>query len=161
MPAERRAGLRSIRTGLLNTIRNKIILPFLVLTMLVAAVGTFVITRLVASSIQDRLTSQLVETSSAAGDSIVAWETFHLDILRLAIFTVGVPDYIKNHDQDALNTALLAVATNQHAYLMAGLDRNGECVAAVRQESNGSYTSNTLRGQNLGSLPMIYASIAK
>lgn len=155
MQAERQAGLHSIRAGLLNTIRNKIILPFLLLTMLVAAVGTYVITRLVASSIQDRLTSQLVETSSAAGDSIVAWETYHLDILRLAIFTVGVPDYIKNHDQDALNTALLAVATNQHAFLMAGLDRRGECVAAVRQESSGSYTSNTLRGQNLGSLPMI------
>lgn len=160
MPAERQAGLHNIRSGLLNTIRNKIILPFLLLTMLVAAVGTFVITRLVASSIQDRLTSQLIETSSAAGDSIVAWETYHLDILRLAIFTVGVPDYIKNHDQEALNTALLAVATNQRVFLMAGLDRNGECVAAVRQESNGSYTSNTLQGQNLGSLSMVKPVLA-
>lgn len=157
MSAERRAGLRSIRTNLLNTIRNKIILPFLLLTMLVAAVGTFVITRLVASSIQDRLTSQLIETSSAAGDSIVAWETFHLDVLRLAIFTIGVPDYIETHDQAQLNTALLAVATNQHAHLMAGVDRNGEVVADVRLESNGSYTSNSLRGQNLGSLPMVKA----
>ena len=157
MSANERAGLSALRLGLLNTIRNKIILPFLLLTMLVAAVGTFVITRLVASSIQDRLTNQLIETSRAAGDSIVAWETYHLDVLRLAIFTVGVPGYISEHDLDSLNTALLAVAANQHAYLMASVDKSGECVGAVRLESNGDYTTNSLQGQNLSSLPMIGA----
>ncbi|MBN1312987.1 MAG: HAMP domain-containing protein [Anaerolineae bacterium] len=157
MSADGRVKSRGLRLSLLNTIRNKIILPFLLLTMIVAAVGTFVITRLVASSIQDRLTNQLVETSRAAGDGIVAWETYHLDVLRLAIFTVGVPDAIAEHDKASLNTALLAIAANQHAYLMAGIDKDGECVAAVRLESNGDYTADTLQGQNLGDLPMIRA----
>jgi signal transduction histidine kinase len=153
--SSKQANSRSLQVGLLGTIRNKIILPFLLLTVLVAAVGTYVITRLVASSIQDRLTNQLIETSRAAGDSVVSWETYHLNVLRLAIFTVGVPDYIRNRDQAELDTALLAVAGNQHAFMMIGVDKDGECVSAVRLESNGNYTTTSLQGQNLGSLPMI------
>ncbi|MBN1431029.1 MAG: HAMP domain-containing protein [Anaerolineae bacterium] len=157
MSADGRSQSRGLRVSLLNTIRNKIILPFLLLTILVAAVGTFVITRLVASSIQDRLTNQLIETSRAAGDSVVSWETYHLNVLRLVIFTVGVPEYIEEHNQDSLTTALLALAANQNTSLLAGIDKDGNCVAAVRLESNGDYTTGSLQGQNLSSLPMVAA----
>jgi hypothetical protein len=89
--APARGGLYRLIFG---TIRNKIILPFLILTLLVTALGTFVVTRLVAASIQDRLTTQLLETSRAAGDRIVAWERVQIDMLRLVVFTIGTPEAV-------------------------------------------------------------------
>src|SRR5215470_9419664 len=85
-PPNLRTRLRRILFG---TIRNKIILPFLLLTLTVAMMGTFIVTRLIASKAQDRLTNQLLEVSRATSDSMVNWETAHLDILRLTVFAIG------------------------------------------------------------------------
>src|SRR5437762_988045 len=82
-----------------GTIRNKIILPFVVVTLIVAILGTYVVTRLVAASAQDRLTNQLLELSRATNDSVVNWEQRHLDTLRLTVFTVGIPEGIAEQNQ--------------------------------------------------------------
>ena len=66
-------------------IRNKIVIPYLTITLLVAAVGTFVVTRLVAGSLQERLSNQLVESSRVAQESIVRREVELLDTLRLIV----------------------------------------------------------------------------
>lgn len=143
-----------VRKILLGSIQNKIIVPFLVLTAIVAAVGTFVVTRLVAASVQDRLTSQLIETSRAANDSIVNWEQSHLDILRLVAYTIGVPEALQEHDSASLTTSLLALAANQNAYMLLGLDKDGIAVADVRRD-NDRYQTGLFAQQDLSLLPMI------
>ena len=53
-----------------NSILNKIVLPFLLLTLLVAVSGTFIVTRVLAANVQDRLTNQLIDTARAASDRL-------------------------------------------------------------------------------------------
>lgn len=137
-----------------GTIQNKIVLPFLLLTLLVTILGTFVVTRLVATNLQDRLTTQLLETSRAASDSIVAWERRHLEILRLVVFTAGVPESLEARDADPLRDALVALASNQNVHLLIGLDPDGEVIAAAQRRADG-YETDILIGENLADVPAI------
>ncbi|MBV5350184.1 hypothetical protein JZU71_03275 [bacterium] len=43
------------------SIRLKVILPYLLLTVLVSVIGVYVVTRLVASTVEERLKNQLLE----------------------------------------------------------------------------------------------------
>lgn len=139
---------RRERPALFGTIRTKIILPFLVLTLIVTMLGTFVVTRLVAANAQDRLTNQLIESSRAASDNIVAWEAVQLDVLRLVVFTYGVPDALREGRADDLSTALLGLAANQNIYLLLGIDRNGTALTGVRRGATG-YETGLFAGQDL------------
>jgi signal transduction histidine kinase/HAMP domain-containing protein len=147
MPLEPRP--RGLRNLFFGTIQNKIILPFLILTLLVTMMGTYIVTRLVASSIQDRLTTQLLDTSRAASDSIVAWERYQLDILRLVVFTVSVPESLEAGDQQPLTDALVALAANQNVYLLLAIDTDGRVIASAQRQAD-SYSTEALIGQNLG-----------
>src|SRR5688500_9056041 len=108
LPEGRRFNLHRLAFG---TIQNKIVLPFLLLTLVVTMLGTFIVTRLVAANLQDRLTTQLLETSRAASDSVVARERNQLDLLRLFVFTVGVPEALESGDDAALRDALVALSS--------------------------------------------------
>src|SRR5688572_19329560 len=137
-----------------GTIQHKIVLPFLLLTLLVTILGTFVVTRLVATNLQDRLTTQLLEISRAASDSIVAWERDQLDLLRLGVFTAGVPEALEARDAIPLRDALVALASNQDWHLMLGVDLDGEVIAAALRRSDG-YDTELLVGESLSDVPAI------
>lgn len=137
-----------------GTIQNKIVLPFLMLTLLVTVLGTFVVTRLVATNLQDRLTTQLLETSRAASDSMVAQERRHLEILRLVVFTDGVPQSLGSRDDEPLRDALVALAANSNVYLLIGIAADGEVIAAA-QRTNEGYVSTILVGDDLSDVPPI------
>jgi signal transduction histidine kinase/HAMP domain-containing protein len=110
--------------------------------------GTYIVTRLVASSIQDRLTNQLLDTSRAASDSIVAWERYQLDILRLVVFTVSVPESLEAGEQQPLTDALVALAANQNVYLLLAIDNDGNVIASAQRGAQG-YSTEALVGDNL------------
>ena len=54
--------------GVFASLRAKLIIPYVILTLLIAMVGVYVITRLVTSSLSERFTNQLLEASRVAGD---------------------------------------------------------------------------------------------
>lgn len=143
-----------IRLLIFGTIRNKIIVPFLFLTLTVAMLGTFIVTRLVASNAQDRVTNQLLEVSRATSDSMVYWEQYHLDTLRLTAFSVGVPEAIRDRDERRLNLALTALAANQDADIMVAIAQDGSVVSSV-QRTESDYEAGRLVGQNLVDLPPV------
>ncbi len=143
-----------LRRFIFGSIRNKIVLPFLIVTALVASGGTFIVTRLVASSAQDRLTNQLIETSRSASDSIVNWEQTHLEMLRLVVFTLGVPEAFRDGDSAFLTDTLLGLAANQDAYMLLALDKHGTALADVRQTAT-DYVVGSFVDQDLSVLPMI------
>jgi len=143
-----------LRRLLFGTIRNKIIVPFLFLTLIVAMLGTFIVTRLIASKAQDRLTNQLLEASRATSDSLVNWETYHLDTLRLTVFAVGVPEAIRDGNSEQLSLVLTGLAANENAYLLIAISRDGSIIADVRQGASG-YEQGKLSGQNLQPLSSV------
>jgi hypothetical protein len=73
--------------GIFASLRAKLIIPYVILTLMIAMVGVYVITRLVTSSLHERFVNQLLEASRVAGDGIVRQERTHLEDLRLMAYT--------------------------------------------------------------------------
>ncbi len=115
---------------LLN-IRNKIIVPYLVITIFVAAVGTYIVTRLVAGSLQERLSNQLAESSRVAVESIIRREDHHLETLRLVAFSSGMEEAIRTEDSEYLELVIAGLSANSDIPDIAVLDVPGRPLAAI------------------------------
>src|ERR1051325_4469596 len=61
----------------LTRLRAQLIIPYVVLTLLTAMIGTYIVTRLVTSSVRERSVNQLHEASQVAADGIVRRERTH------------------------------------------------------------------------------------
>lgn len=83
------------------SIRLKVILPYLILTVVVAMIGVYVVTRLVANSLSDRLTNQLLEAGHVVSDSFVRQESDQVDTARSIAFYEGVAQAVSEKDKEA------------------------------------------------------------
>lgn len=108
-----------------NNLQGKLILPYALLTLVLAAIGTFVITLLVTSSIRERFVNQIYEASRFASDSFVRQERKQLDNLRLVVFTQGVPQAFEQRDSARLQELLSPVIANQHIEILTAVDVQG------------------------------------
>ena len=90
----------------------KIVAPYIVLTLVLAATGTYLATQFVTGSLQDRFYNQLAEAARVASDSVVRRERDHLGLLRSMAFTVGVPDAVAAGDSDSLRRLVEPIAAN-------------------------------------------------
>jgi len=97
------------------SVNTRIIVPFLLAIITIAAIGIFTVTRLVAGSIQERFTNQLVASANSAANSIVDIETEHLNTLRMMVFTEGVAQAILDNDVENLDTWLRPIAATRVA----------------------------------------------
>src|SRR5512147_1632443 len=115
----------------LANLRTELIVPYIILTLLIAMVGTFVVTRLVTSSIRERFVNQMVEASRVAADGVVRQEQKNLAALRLLVFTEGVSSALAQRDTAALQKLLLPLALNNHSEVITAIDRNGREVLTL------------------------------
>lgn len=150
---------RWIDRAVFGTIRNKIIFPFLLLTMFIAMGGTFLVFRLIVSDVEGGFTSALIDATRAASNSVVLWEQQQLDKLRIGVFTFGIVSNIEANESATLASNLEALARNQEADIMIATDAQGRAVADVLRVGE-NYQLNGLAGQNLAVLPMIGPIIA-
>ncbi len=106
--------LRQLLNFFNSRIRFKIILPYAVLTIMVAMIGVYLSTRLIASSLDERFTRQLIEAGSSVADSLAQREQAHLSQLNAIIFTEGVSEAIMANDRSKLQTLIfpLVVVNN-------------------------------------------------
>ena len=119
-------------------IRWKIIAPYAVLTLILAAAGTFIATRLVTSSLQDRFNNQLAEAARVTSDSVVRRERQHLQVVRGVAFTDGVASAIEAGNRDDLALLVEPVAANNKAERVEVLDARGQSVLGVQMEDSKS-----------------------
>lgn len=78
-------------TQLRSRIQYKIILPFLMLTLLVALAGSAIALLLITANAQERLNNQLAQAARDAGDVIVQAERANLAFLREIAFAPANP----------------------------------------------------------------------
>lgn len=116
---------RFLRSAYPN-INTRIIGPFLLTIALVAGVGVYIVTRLVAGSLQERFNNQLLDSAHAATNSLADIEREQLATLRSMVFTEGVPLAVENQDADQLEIWLRPIATNAHLDDMIVFDRSGK-----------------------------------
>lgn len=93
------------------SIRLKVILPYLILTLVVAVIGVYVVTRLVANTLSERLTNQLLEAGRAVSDNFVREESAHVDQARTVAFTEGLGSALQNSDREAVLALVKPLAT--------------------------------------------------
>jgi signal transduction histidine kinase len=93
------------------SIRIKVILPYLLLTLIVAITGAYVVTRLVTNSLSERLNNQLLQAGRVVSDEVARQEIQHIDNARIIIFTRGVADALRNTNHTALDELVRPTAT--------------------------------------------------
>lgn len=138
----------------LASLRGQLIVPYVLLTLLTAMIGTFIITRLVTSSARERFLNQLHQASGVAADGTVRREQEHLAALRLMTFSEGVPQAFAERDPDALVSLLWPLALNEGTEGVIALDRQGvEIVGVVRTPGSTEYERT--EGSDLSGQPLV------
>ena len=131
------------------SIRLKVILPYLLLTIIVSVIGVYVVTRLVSNSIQERLTNQLLEAGRVVSDSFVRQEVRHVETARIIAYTSGLADALAGEDRETAltlaepvfaglgleNLILVSPQGNELVHLI--LDENGK-LQRVEQDTGAA-----------------------
>jgi signal transduction histidine kinase/HAMP domain-containing protein len=130
---------RQLRGVIASNIRSKIVLPYLVLTLIVAIIGIYVVTSLVASSLDERLTNQLLEAGRVVSDSLANHEIEHLESARAVALTVGLADALEAGDREQVAALAQPVAVLQSLDCLIVADVNGQGVLHVLRQDDGSF----------------------
>lgn len=130
---------RQLRGVLASNIRIKIILPYLILTLIVAVVGIYVVTSLVASSLDERLTNQLLEAGRVVSDSLARRELEHLESARAVAFTVGLAEALDAGDHQKVRALAQPAAVLRAVDCLVVADVNGQDVLHVLRQDDGSF----------------------
>jgi len=104
-------------------------------------IGTYIVTRLVTSSVRERFVNQLHEAGRVAADGIVRRERAHLDNLRLMVFTHGVAPALHSRDAVTLQSLLGPLTLNNNVEALSIFDHAGrEIVTLVHEQVISSGT---------------------
>ena len=125
-------------------ILTQITVPYVILAILIAAGGTFVITRVVIDSVEERFTNQLIETGLLADEGVVREEEDLLESLRLISHIQGVDLAVENHNVASLRSLALPLALNAGIEAIVFVDANGSTVLSqVLNPESQTYISMT------------------
>lgn len=122
-----------------SSISKKIIIPYAALTVILAAVGIFVITQLVADSFEQRLQNQLQEAGRVVSDEIVNRERLRLEVQRVVANTEDVAKALIDRDTDILEESISPVVANAKIVDSVILvDTQGKEVIRFQRQTSGA-----------------------
>lgn len=107
------------------TILTQITVPYIILAILIVGGGTFLLTRVVEGSVEERFTNQLIDTARLAKESLVRREEQMLEALRLVSFTQGVDDALLGGRAATLGGLVLPLAFNAQVEAIALVRADG------------------------------------
>lgn len=110
---------------------TQITIPFILLASFVAAGGTYIVTRLIFDSLEDRFTNQLVETTVLAKDSMVRTEADLLETLRLASNIQGIDAVVLAGDAETARRLVEPAAFNSGVQAFGFLSASGEPITLL------------------------------
>ncbi len=138
----------------LTSLRSKLIIPYALLSLLLALVGVFVVSRLVAASWHERVSNQLYEASRVAADGIVRQERENLENLRLMVFSQGVAEAMAARDVEALETLLIPIMINNEVDFVAAVDPAGMEISTWDLDASGETYIRT-QGYDFSQEPLV------
>ena len=110
------------------SIGTKIILPYFLLTLVVASVGAYVVTNLVASSLEERITNQLLDAGQIVAEGMVRHEEQRLQTLRTVIGTTGIPAAVSAEDPTTLGELAPQIIINSNTDAVFLLHMTGQVI---------------------------------
>lgn len=127
------------------SIGTKIILPYFLLTLVVASVGAYVVTNLVASSLEERITNQLLDAGQIVAEGIVRHEDIRLQTLRTVVGTSGIPAAVAENDPMTLGELAPQIIINSSTDAVLLLNMNGVEVYGWQRVSSSIDTQGVSR----------------
>jgi signal transduction histidine kinase/HAMP domain-containing protein len=109
-----------------SRIRNKIILPYLLLVVCLVIAMTFVTIRLTVGALQERLDDRLVEAGQVSSDVLVSIEDQQISQLRALVFTQGAAEALRDHDPAELDRLFRPQWVNAGLYTLVAFDSAGQ-----------------------------------
>jgi signal transduction histidine kinase len=123
------------------SIRLKVILPYLLLTLVVAVTGVYVVTRLVASSLSERLTNQLLESGRVVSDGMARQDMSHLEAIGVIAYTSGMAEALNEANREMVYQLGYPAAVSQGVENLIIVDRRGQEHLFLVRQADGSYQS--------------------
>lgn len=121
----RAEGWHNSLNRLAASIGTKIILPYLLLTLVVAGVGAYIVTNLVTGTLRERFNNQLLDAGRVVSESSVRYEMDRLEVLRAVVGTKGVPEGLAAGEQDVLASLVPQILANSSSDAVELLDARG------------------------------------
>ena len=120
------------------SIRFKVILPYLLLTLLVAATGAYVVTRLVTNTLQERLTNQILDAGRIVSDEMVKQDIANLKAARQIAYTRGFAEAVRDKDQAAALSIARPTMSGLGVESVIVVNAEGRDLLHLRQQADGS-----------------------
>ena len=138
----------------LRGLQSKLILPYLILTLILAAIGIFIITVLVVDSEQERFTNNLLEASRVVNDGIANHEKNQLERLRFLIFADGMAQAMFDKNADQIISFVRPILTNSRVNIISALDTQGLEIVTYGREP-GATQYHRQEGTNFSGLTVV------
>jgi len=129
------------------------------LTLVVAITGIYVVTRLVTSSLSERLYNQLRESGDVILDDLGRQELKHFEVARIVIYSEGFVESLKSKDVEGIRKIIQP--------LFYGVDAQNLIVISTDEQElfhiikNVDQTVNEIQGQSgAANLPMVQKLLA-
>jgi len=123
---------------MLAQLRIKITVPYVLLALIVTFAAAFIVTRLLASLLEDRFHAALTDAGRKAADSLAALEEEQLAAWRNLAFSEGFDKAVVTGDRAALEQIAVPVAVNHQLDALEVLNRDGASLFAMYHIPGGS-----------------------
>lgn len=122
-----------LKRGFHFSLRWKIILPFVTLSLLLLAGMAILLTRQRSEADELRFLRQLRDSGQQVVDEVVRVESRLLELQRAIANTEGVPEAAALSDAETLRTRILQTVINSDVDMAVVLDREGTSLLALRK----------------------------
>lgn len=130
------------------SIRFKVILPYLLLTLVVAVTGAYVVTRLVARSLEERLSNQLLEAGRVVSNSLARQETRQAESARLIAYTRGLSGALEAGDASQILALARPAAGGTNVESLLIFNVQGKESLHIIKQADGTYLDVTQLGRS-------------
>lgn len=127
------------------TLRTKIILPYMLVALVLAAGAALIGIRVTSDSIEERFINQLIEAGKIASEWMVREESRLLETQRSIAHANGIADAIAARDAEKLRMLAYPVAVNAQEEAVEILDAQGTTLLSMRHHPGSTvedYTFN-------------------
>lgn len=143
-------------------IRFQISMPFLVLSLFFSLAATYITTRIVFDSAEERFANQLLEAGKISSEWMVLEEENLLESLRLVTNTIGFPEEVINAEKDNIHRILYPLAVNSQIEYIEIIDLEGLTVYSLHHIAGSAIEDyETTTGGNYFVNNQIISSILK
>jgi signal transduction histidine kinase len=144
-------------SGLLRSIRTRIVLPYIILTVLLAFAGTYIVTTLVQGSLEERLRNQLADAAGVASDEVALFENRLLSHLRELTFLQGAYEHMRDGEYQDLQELIVPTISNSNIQRTIITDRSGLVVLDITLPEGAAEprAGGPLVGRNLADIPLV------